>query len=414
MTPRPVPPLPGLTELQAWVRSRRQEPREPTWTRARIEADWLSHPALFCTIEQAQAEIVPGPGRASIRLERGVWAGLPINGEAELRDGPRGDLRGGEVHATVRLGPPFEGMQPSAPRGAWARGRFEVAASRVGTWRVHGGHGQFEVRGSRVDLTGGTLELRPGGEVGGRIGIDLGTATPLRYDASLEIPSVSMEHLWASAGADTAALTGTLHGAIGIEGTLVRGAPPLEKATGAFSLQGRDGLVFRKLPVLLAITLASDRWNPFGRKDRLPYQAIDMAGRVRDGLVETEILSVEAPTFRLGATGTLGVSTPHPLEAVAGMFLFPTLDRVIDRVPLLGRVLLGSNRNLVGAYFTVRGEVETPTARIIPVKSLTSMGPASLMLEDLPEFVRGSIQRIQSVLRPRADVPPTTQENADS
>lgn len=414
VTPLPVPPLPGLEELQAWVRSRREEPREPTWTRARIEADWVSHPALLCTIEQAEVEIVPGPGRASLRLRRGVWAGLPISAEAEVLDGPHGDWHAGEITATVRLGPPFEGMQPSPPQGAWARGRFEVDATQVGTWSVHGGRGNFEARGARLDVTRGSLALRPGGRVGGRIGLDLGSATPLRYDASLEIPAVPMEQLWASAGVDSPALTGTLHGAIGIEGTLIRGEPPLEEATGSYSLQGRDGVVFRKLPVLLAITVASDRWNPFGQKDRLPYDAIDVAGEVRGGDLHADILTVDAPTFRLGASGTIGVSEPHPVEAVFGMFLFPTLDRVIDRVPLLGRVLLGSNRNLVGAYFNVGGQVATPTARIIPVKSLTSMGPANLMLEGLPEFVRGGIQRIQSVLRPRAGTPPPSKEKADS
>ncbi len=100
----------------------------------------------------------------------------------------------------------------------------------------------------------------------------------------------------------------------------------------------------------------------------------------------------------MGASGTLSVEAPHEIQGVAGIFFFPTLDRVIDRLPLVNRVLLGSNGNLVGAYFALQGKVESPTARIIPVKSLGAMGPASFILEGLPDFVRGGIQRIQEVM----------------
>jgi hypothetical protein len=104
------------------------------------------------------------------------------------------------------------------------------------------------------------------------------------------------------------------------------------------------------------------------------------------------------------ATGEMAITEPFELEAVMGVFLFPTLDSVIGRVPLLNRVLLGPDENLVNAYFALTGPWREPDARLVPMKSLAS-GPASFVFEGLPAFVRGGIRRIQAVLPDTAGSP---------
>ncbi len=402
ITPRSVPGLPGIEEVQRWIRSRREEPGEATWQRLAVEAEWLAHPALLCTLEDVIAELRPEPGGLAIELSRGVWASMPVQAHAEFREGADGDWRKGSLSLQASVRPAFEPMRLDPPARQWARGRFQLDATRAGNWKLRGAAGRFRAVGSRVELFEGEVRLRPEGVVQAHLAVDLGSGQDVTYQAGLQLAGIPIEQLWASGVDGESPLNGALHGAAEVEGTLLEGRPPLARAKGHFTANARDGLLHKRLPILLAVTVASDRWDPFGDRDRVHYDAIDLAGRIDGGQFEFETVRVEAPTFRMGASGRLGVASPHDLQGVLGIFFFPTLDRLIDRVPLVGRVLLGSNRNLVGMYFALQGEVAEPKARIIPVKSLTAVGPASFVLEELPDFVWGGIQRIQSVLLPRA------------
>ena len=399
--PFDVPPLPGFEAARGWLRSRREEPRAPSWERFQVEADWLAHPALLCTLEQLAAEVMPAEAGLRIDIQHAVWAGMPITARVDFREGVPAAWHDGHISLEVEVGPPFEPMQPTAPRRFWARGRFDVDASRIGAWSIRGGSGSFSARGSRLALQQVEIRLAPQGELHGKLDLELGREERVPYEAGIALEGIPIGDLWRSSGLGEVALTGSLHGAIHVSGELLESHPPLTSAEGSFALHARGGTLHRELPLMLALTLASNRWNPFGSHDQVAYDAIDLIGRIETGRLRSDVLTVEAPTFRMGASLELGVENPHELRGVLGIFFFPTLDRVIDQLPLVNRLLLGTNRNLVGAYFTVEGEMTDPRVGIIPVKSITAVGPASFVLEDLPGFVWGGIQRIQSVLMPR-------------
>jgi hypothetical protein len=108
------------------------------------------------------------------------------------------------------------------------------------------------------------------------------------------------------------------------------------------------------------------------------------------------------------------VERPHLVEAVIGIFYFRALDRVIGVFPLLNRMLLGPDDNLVSTYFAVSGPWADPSASIIPSKSIAS-GPGSFVLEGLPAFVRGGISTLERIFTasgpkaaPKAENAPTT------
>ncbi len=200
VTPRDVPGLPGISELQAWIRSRRQEAEGPSWQALRVEADWLAHPALLCVAEQLVGEITPGERGSRLRIKRGVWAGMPIRADVELREGSDGGWQGGQVLVSLQVGPPFEPMQPVAPRDVWARGRFRIRATRLGTWSIRGAEGGFEARAARLRLEPLALRLTPSSEVRGWLELALGRAGALRYDAAVGLEGISIEDLWRASG----------------------------------------------------------------------------------------------------------------------------------------------------------------------------------------------------------------------
>ena len=114
-------------------------------------------------------------------MPRGVWAGLPVEVEGRYaRATPEGSP--GHVSVTAKLGPPFEAMSLDPPAEPWLSGRFALAATRLGRWHVRGASGAIAGSGARLDLPATTLRLSPGGEIQGRVGLDLGHAFQLRDD----------------------------------------------------------------------------------------------------------------------------------------------------------------------------------------------------------------------------------------
>ena len=74
---------------------------------------------------------------------------------------------------------------------------------------------------------------------------------------------------------------------------------------------------------------------------------------------------------------------------------------MIGVVPLLNRLLLGPDDNLISTYFAVTGPWADPRAMIVPIKSIAS-GPGSFVLEGVPSFVRGSLVTLERLLREQA------------
>jgi hypothetical protein len=410
--PRPQAPLAGLPRLQEWLAEERSDPEEQAtldWQRVRLELDWVSHPALLCGLEQVAGLLEPTPDGLRFEVPRGVWAGLPIEMSGRWHRAPEDPANPGAVELAAKLGPPFEAMSLDPPASPWLSGRFAVEATRMGRWHVRGARGQVAAHGARLEFPGTVLQLGPGAEVEGRIAIDLGVAGSVPYSAEAQFAAVDLLSLWKAADFERGTLAGTLHGAAAIAGQLQPRLNPLGDATGLVAMHARNGTVNRKIPVMVAIALASERFNPFGARDELPYDAIDAVARVKKGKLVFDSVQLHAPTLRMGATGKGGVVEPYQLEGVLGMFFFPGLDSLIDRVPILNRVILGRNGNLVGAYFAITGEWGEPEASLIPIQSIAT-GPAGFLTEGLPGFVMGGIKRIQSLVlpdeaaAPRADV----------
>src|SRR5690606_14324469 len=174
---------------------------------------------------------------------------------------------------------------------------------------------------------------------------------------------------------------------------------------GPVEVRLRDGEIRRRMPLLLAIAAASDTLNPFRSRETLPYEAIEGRVQLDHGTLRTEDLPLTGPAVRMVATGSVdAVSHPHPVEAVVGLFFFRTIDAVISRVPIVNRLILGRDDNLVAAYFAVSGPWSEARADVIPVRSILS--PASIVTEGVPGFVRSGLATLERLLGGQAPAPP--------
>ncbi len=392
--------IPGARELLAWMRSHRKEPKVPGWNELAVEADWISHPELLCGIEQLDASLRPyeAGGGLEITLRHGVWAGVALSGDARITDPTTRDA--GDVTFRLALGSPFEPVALVPPSEPWARGRFDWNAFRLGGWRVLGARGGFELRQGTLRLSQVDLDLAPSGVIEGEVAIDLSRPTRLSYEASLRGADLDVTAFASAMRArDPGRLSGTLAGEATFQGELLRARSPLAKADGTLRLRARHGRVAREMPIVMALLVADSPFSPISDLEEIHYERAEAEAVLREGWFSTERIEIEGPSARMLATGRLAVEKPHAVEGVLGVLFFPALDSVIDYVPVLNRVILGENGNLIGAYYGLSGPWAEPTARLIPVKSLVS-GPASFVLEDIPSFLWGGLKRIHSILIP--------------
>jgi hypothetical protein len=403
--PPAAPRLDGIDDLRAWVESRRKPPYTPSWTKLALDVDYVSHATLFCTLEDVVALVERDAANYAITIERGRWAGFGVSGRAQyLRSVGKDGLPvrdGGSVSLDLALGKREPSGAPRATDATWAEGRFDLAVQTMGRFLTRRYDGSFRATGSEVLLYDSRIELEPSGVLEGNISMQLGAHGPLPFRAEAQSRGLDLLDLWKTSQLEKPVMSGTLVGGATLRGNLHHGQHPLLDVSGYGSLHARDGEIYRSVPFLLALAMSDEKINPFGKRDRFPYRAIDLEGPAENGWLFSRTLTLEGPSERMAASGKTHLSDPYELESVIGMYPIPTLDSIVAAIPIVNVLLLGDDRALAGFYFAVTGDWTKPSVAALPIKSIAS-GPASLVLEGVPNFVLGGLRALGSVLTPPA------------
>jgi hypothetical protein len=115
--------------------------------------------------------------------------------------------------------------------------------------------------------------------------------------------------------------------------------------------------------------------------------------------MHTEAFSLEGPELGVLASGDVELmSEGKPVDAKVAVFLYPKLDRVLGKIPILSQILLGTDSNLVAAYFQVKGPWGDPEVKSILLPA--SAGPTSIVLQGVPLFVKRGFKALGSLIRP--------------
>ena len=393
-TPRAVPPLPGWFTLEAWAKGDR-DPRAPSrWQRAEIEASRLDHPVLLRPVTGLHAVLRPVPFGFDAEIVEAHWGSAVVTGRARKSGDPPGRI---EVEATA-----VPSSKP-APRdledpAAWARATFRVELQKLGKFRASEVSGRIRIEGDEGRITEGDAHLVPRGRVVGDVDLRLDRSDFVAAAGRLRVEGASLSDLLEDLELDPEVMTGTVHLSGEVSARLIPRQNILLELTGPVTLALRDGEIRKRMNLLLALAAASDTFNLFRSREVLPYEEIDGTGVLDRGIVRAETLSLVGPAARLVATGDVDiVHAPNPVNAVVGVFFFKTLDTVIGAVPLVNRILLGKDENLMAAYFAVSGPWKQPSARILPSTLLTS-GPVGIVTDGLPGFVRSGVGTLWRLL----------------
>lgn len=393
-TPAAVPPLPGWFTLERWTKGDRDPRNPPRWQRAEIEASRLDHPLLLRPVSGLRAVLLPVTMGFDAEIVEAYWGSARVRGHARKSGDPPGHI---EVEATA------ESSAEPAPRdledpAAWARATFRVELQKLGPFRASEVTGRVRIEGDRGEIREGDVRLRPQGRLVGEVDLVLDRSDSVPATGRLRVEGASLPDLLEDLKLDREVMTGSVHLSGDVSAKLIPRANILRELTGPVTLALRDGEIRKRMNLLLALAAASDTFNLFRSRDVLPYEAIDGELVLDRGSVRAESLSLVGPAARLVATGDVNVvDAPNEVNAVVGVFFFKTLDAVIGFVPLVNRIVLGKDDNLMAAYFALSGPWKDPSARILPSALLTT-GPVGIVTQGLPDFVRSGVGTLRRLL----------------
>jgi hypothetical protein len=401
-----VPPLPGVGVLDRWIDAKRRPGAPPRWRRIDVDADWIEHPVLLRPLEQVHAVLEPANPGVHIREAEGFWGGVPFSGKGSFLGGEKSRI---DVDVSLAL-PRREGRRRAGAE-AWGHTRFRYDLEKLGDFQAESLDGVAEGLGVRIEVRRGEAILRPRGDLRGDVDIDLSRSDRVPYRAQLALAKGSLSDLMNDLKMDGGAARGTVELDGEVTGALViEHASLFQDMTGTATLRLLDGEIHQRMNVLLAIAAVSDTLNPFRSRQTIPYERIESELTLEDGFAATTGFSLLGPSLRMVGTGRVDlVGQEHLFEAVLGIFYFRTLDRVIGAFPILNRMLLGPDDNLISTYFALSGPWGRPDARLIPIKSFAS-GPASFVLEGFPAFVRGGLSVIERMFAPETPQRPPDPE----
>lgn len=201
-------------------------------------------------------------------------------------------------------------------------------------------------------------------------------ATPTganRYDLTFSMERINADMLLHALDI-TREVTGTmtLDGNITATGTSV--ADLKKTALGNIRLKMEKGTL-RKFSVLSKVfsILNISQLFTFKLPDMvsggMPYTSIIGSFAVTDGTVTTQDLFISSNAMNISAIGKANL-IKEDLNFSIGVQALQTVDKVVNRIPVVGWILTGDDKDFLTTYFEARGPWSNPQVTAIPVKSL--------------------------------------------
>jgi uncharacterized protein YhdP len=230
--------------------------------------------------------------------------------------------------------------------------------------------GRLSAQGSNVDLADVSAKLAGGRlTAAGQLSLAQADAAPVALAIDLREADVAEVARLLSFGEDTITGHGEVRGPI--RGKLDPRAEFLPGADMELDFALHDG-VLPHLPELLQLARLPSLEGILGLFGRaMPYRTMDGTVTIRDRVLRTERFALLGPELRILAAGDVDLKSPEKTtDLVVALLFVQTLDRVIQRVPVLGSWVLGKDQNLLAVSLRVQGPWADPQVRPMALNAL--------------------------------------------
>lgn len=214
-------------------------------------------------------------------------------------------------------------------------------------------------------ILGGKLSAKgriaPGGEQGDR------------YDLTLDISRADAEKLFEALDISRE-VTGTLalHGTVTARGKTLLDIK--KSALGNIQLHMSNGTLrkFSTLSKVFSILNVSQLLKfklPDMASGGMPYSSIKGSISLKEGILASEDLFISSNAINVSIVGSTDI-VKEELNLIIGAQPLQTVDKIVNRIPIVGWLLTGSDKDLLTAYFEAKGKWSDPQVSAIPVKSI--------------------------------------------
>jgi len=379
MKPLPTAQIPGLIPLLEILFGGGHEgpPGQPT----HLTIDWIESPTLLWPVRNVDTLIVPDEAGIHFANSSITWGGTLMRVDGRWKRGPDPNLAL-DLQA-VGIDPTYAAERDEK---YWIQGHWQIENAKIGPWPYRYNRGTFRGRGTIAEVTQ-EIAVAPKGELHAKGELFLEQKDHVGIRADINLQDGDLETLSTALTKEESRIFGSLGGTVSAKGKLVPNESILRFIDASGELRAENGQVRTHVPLLLAIIKASKSFNPFGTREWIRYESIEGKFSANHGVMKFEPLALNGPDLRLLISGTIDVlDAEKPVDFMVGVLLFETVDTVISMIPIIHRILLGPDKNLLGTYFSVTGPRNDLRASMIPTKTLV-FGPAEFAFKQLPDLV---------------------------
>ena len=230
---------------------------------------------------------------------------------------------------------------------------------------ISGEQGVFYLQALNASMYGGTLTAK------GRVAP--GVSQGHRYGLNFNMNKVSAEPLMAAMD-----LSRKITGTLSIDGDLTAsGANKQEikrSMLGNIRLRLDNGKLYQlstlsKLFSILNVSQLLKFQLPDMVSDGMPYKRIKGSIAVNDGVMSTQDLFINSDALNISIIGSSDIVKEN-LNLTIGVQPLQTVDKIVNRIPVVGWLLTGKGNAFLTAYFEATGSWSDPKVTAIPVKLL--------------------------------------------
>jgi uncharacterized protein YhdP len=101
----------------------------------------------------------------------------------------------------------------------------------------------------------------------------------------------------------------------------------------------------------------------------MPYSSISGNVAVKDGTLSSQNLFIKSDAINISIIGSADI-LKEELNVILGVQPLQTVDKVVNRIPIVGWLLTGKDKDFLTAYFEAKGKWSDPKVSPIQVKSM--------------------------------------------
>lgn len=211
---------------------------------------------------------------------------------------------------------------------------------------------------------------------------------PLLFRLGMDFFNINVQELIKDLGANGKVMSGDLNARVDLTGA--KGKNPVSSGfNGKISLESRDGSLWKFLTLSKIFSVVNIISISELFEDGYPYREVAGDFIVKDGIMTTGNLMLDAASMRMSGAGEISLPA-REIDGILGLHPFVTIDKIITNIPLAGWIIGGKEKSTVSMYYDVTGPLKNPSIDPAPIKSIEKgiLGVLERLMEAPAEAIK--------------------------